>query len=159
MRFELVVLVLGFMFSASTLLMVPPLPAKLSVTATEEEKQQRTVLMKERQRCQVAVSHSKRVKGLDRTSESVAAVAASSIKTNNKRARGAERTAEEVEAVAGSNVVTHGKRSKGVERTTEEVDAVAASNDKRAKGVCLSLSCLITILLQLMCILLLHLRC
>ncbi len=82
MRSELVVLVLGFMFSASTLLMVPPLPAKLSVNATEEEKQQRAVLMKERRRCQDAVNHSKRAKGLERTSESVDVVAVS----NNKRA-------------------------------------------------------------------------
>ncbi len=104
MRSELVVLVLGFMFSASTLLMVPPLPAKLSVNATEEEKQQRVVLMKERQRCQVAVSHSKRAKGLERTSESIHAVAKSSVvshgkrttsdiaTSNSKRARGAERS-------------------------------------------------------------------
>ena len=154
MRSELVVLVLGFMFSASTLLMVPPLPAKLSVNATEEEKQQRVVLMKERRRCQVAVNHDKRAKGLDRTSESIDAVAASSIETNNKRttsdiaasnskratsdiaasnskrARGSERTEEEVDAVAASNIGTNGKRAKGTERTTEEVDAKAEANKR-----------------------------
>ena len=158
MRFELVVLVLGFMFSASTLLMVPPLPAKLSVNATEEEKQQRVVLMKERRRCQVAVNHDKRAKGLERTSKSVDVVAVSNVVSHGKRARGAERTADEVDAVAGSNnkrttseitasnskratsdiAASNSKRARGSERTAEEVDAVAASNigtnSKRAKG-------------------------
>ena len=100
---------------------IPPLPPKLPKSATEAEKQERAALVRERKRCQDAVNHGKRPKGAERSKERIGAVAAS----NSERPKGAERSQERIGAVADLNSESNAKRAKSEDADGHRDNAVA----------------------------------